>query len=104
MEVKCNLPYPEIRVEGKNIEYAKLLMEIYAGKISEDTAIHLYIFEHLSLEKKYEYYAKILVQIAIVEMKHLNILGELIKLLGIEPEFMSYDNKIIYLFLGIVDM
>lgn len=93
MEVKCNLPYPDIMVESQSIEYAKILMDSYSGKTSEDTVVHLYIFEHLSLDRKYEYYSKIFEKIAIVEMKHLSMLGKTIRLLGVEPVFMNYDNN-----------
>lgn len=94
MNIKLDIPYPEIMVEAPSIEYAKILMKSYAGSISEDTAVHLYMFEHLSLDKKYEYYSKIFKQIAVVEMKHLDMLGKTIRLLGVEPVFASYnDNK-----------
>lgn len=93
--MKCyvDLPYPEIRVEKENIEYAKILLNSYAGKISEDSAAHLYIFQHIVLEDKYKQYSDILKGIGIVEMHHLELLGETIRKLGIEPVFMSYDKN-----------
>lgn len=95
MFVKCyvDLPYPEIKVEKPNIEYAKILLNSYAGKISEDSAAHLYIFQHIILEDKYKKYSSILKKIGIVEMHHLEMLGETIRKLGIEPVFMSYDKN-----------
>lgn len=98
--MKCyvDLPYPEVKVEKSNIEYAKILLDSYAGKISEDSAAHLYIFQHIVLEDKYKEYSDILKKIGIVEMHHLELLGETIRKLGIEPVFMSYDkskNKLI---------
>ena len=78
MEYKVNKPYPEIRVEQPNLEYAKLLLEDYAGTISEDPAVHLYLYQHL------------------VEMQHLEILGKLIKLLGLDPAFVSFkDDRLV---------
>lgn len=92
MKFKVDLPYPDPKVEKCNIEYAKILMNSYAGEVSEDSAIHLYIFQHIVLKNKYKEYSLILEKIAIVEMKHLELLGETIRLLGIEPIFMSYDK------------
>ena len=45
MEFQANIPYPEIKVERKNVEYAKMLSYAYAGIVSEDTAIHLYMYQ-----------------------------------------------------------
>ena len=43
---KSNLPYPDIKVEKENIEYAKLLMYPYASMISEDTYINELLYLH----------------------------------------------------------
>jgi bacterioferritin len=91
LKYKVDLPYPEVKVEKPNIEYAKILSNDYAGKVSEETAINLYSFQHFALDD--EYYTKILKNISIVEMKHLELLGETIKLLGLEPVFMSYNKE-----------
>ena len=92
MKYYVDIPYPKIQVERPNIEYAKILSNIYAGEVSEESCIGLYIFEHISLFNTYLEYAEALKKIAIVEMHHLEILGELIDLLGMKPAFMSYDN------------
>lgn len=88
MEYKSDLPYPEIKVERKNIEYAKMLTNVYVGNVSEDTAIHLYMYESIVLDNEY---SNILEQISIVEMKHLEILAKLIKLLGLDPIYKTYE-------------
>lgn len=87
------MPYPEVKVEEPNLEYAKILSNIYAGEISEETSINLYIFEHMALPDEYKEYANILRSIAIVEMHHLATLGELIKQLGMKPVYMSYNES-----------
>ena len=92
MKYYVDIPYPKIQIERPNIEYAKLLSNVYAGEISEESCISLYIFEHISLSNIYQEYAEVLKKIAIVEMHHLEMLGELINLLGMEPVFMSYDK------------
>ena len=54
MYYKSNLPYPDIKVEKENIEYARLLSYPYAGLVSEDTATHLYMYQSFILDKKIE--------------------------------------------------
>ena len=85
---KSNLPYPDIKVEKENIEYAKLLMYPYASMISEDTATHLYMYQSFILDDNI---CKILENIAIVEMNHLEMLAKTINLLGLKPEYKSND-------------
>ncbi len=90
MQVKVDIPYPEVKVSSKNIKLAKEILSSYAGPISEDTAIHNYIFQYLILEN--DEIKNILKEIAIVEMHHLEILGELVKKLGLTPLYLSVNN------------
>lgn len=85
---KSNLPYPGIKVEKENIEYAKLLMYPYASMVSEDTATHLYMYQSFILDNNI---GRILENIAIVEMHHLEMLAKTINLLGLKPEYKSND-------------
>jgi bacterioferritin len=86
---KVDLPYPEAKVEQKNIYYANLLLQDYAGAVSEFTAVSLYIYQHFVSDDKYKSYAKIIGQISIVEMKHLELIAKTIKLLGVKPVFVN---------------
>ena len=88
MYYKSNLPYPDIKVEKENIEYAKLLSYPYAGLVSEDTATHLYMYQSFILDDEV---GNILEKIAIVEMKHLELLAKTINLLGLKPEYKVND-------------
>lgn len=92
MEYRVNKPYPEIMVERPNLNYAKILLEDYAGSISEDTAVHLYLYQHLVSDDIWQYYSKIIENISIVEMHHLEILGKLIKQLGLDPAYVSFKE------------
>lgn len=83
--------YPEPKVECKNMNYANILLKDYAGVVSELTAVNLYIFQHIASDGKYKDYSKLIKGISIVEMKHLHLLGETIKLLGVKP---AYTNSI----------
>lgn len=93
MEYQINKPYPNPAVERPNIEYAKILSQTYAGNISEETAIHLYFFQAMILKEKYPDISFMLKKIAIVEMHHLALLGETIKLLGLTPKYEAYQNN-----------
>lgn len=91
MNYQSNLPYPTPRVEKQNLEYARMLSQNYAGDVSEDTAVHLYIYQSIVLSEENSQIANILEKISIVEMKHLDLLGKTIKLLGLTPKFVTYS-------------
>ena len=97
LECRVDKPYPEVRVERKNIEYAKLLLDDYASEVGEDRAIHQYVYQKFDKFKDNPLFSKTLSQIAMVEMKHLELLGETIKLLGVNPEFRFVDKNTNYL-------
>lgn len=83
---KVNEPYPEPKAEAKNERYAMLLLDAYAdGGKSEMTAISQYIHHHLTIQDKD--IANIELCIALIEMKHLQLLGDLIKALGGSPKY-----------------
>lgn len=92
MIYKGNKPYPTVRVEKPNHHYASLLLEDYAGTVSEDTAIHLYLFQFLIANNEIQEYANAMKKIAEVEMHHLRLLGETIKLLGLNPAYGTVSN------------
>lgn len=83
---------PEIKVEGPNIEYAKILLQDYAGTISEDTAVHLYMYQNFLQSGKWDKFAEEIERIAIVEMHHLKWLGETILKLGLNPIFATINS------------
>lgn len=90
--MKCinNLPYPEIKVERPNIDYAYLLLQDYAGSVSETTAILTYSYQHfLDIN---ENFSQVIKTIAITEMRHLDILGELICKLGFNPVYKTLQS------------
>lgn len=84
-----NLPYPEPIIEMQNTQYANILLKDYAGAVSEFTAVSLYVYQHFVSEGRYKDYAELIGGIAVVEMKHLELLGEHIKLEGIKPMFID---------------
>ncbi|MCL2107233.1 MAG: manganese catalase family protein [Oscillospiraceae bacterium] len=76
-------PYP--KVTGPNDPAsAAMLKEDYAGAHGELTGILQYTFQHVSGDSD-ESFANALLRIAIVEMKHLELLGKAITALGGVP-------------------
>ncbi|EOR27267.1 CotJC protein [Clostridium sartagoforme AAU1] len=90
------LPYPKIKVYDKNSIYADLIKKSYAGEVSELTAITQYTYHQLITS---DYIKNTLKGIAIVEMHHLEILGELLIALGENPTFLL--RKKIKTFIGV---
>lgn len=76
----------------KNIKYANMLYDNFAGEEGELTAVMQYIYEHIEL-KRYDNFSKILLNIAIEEMHHLDLLGDLIKKLGGIPYYINKENS-----------
>ena len=91
MKVKLNLPYPEIKVEKENLYYAELLSQDYAGMVSETSASLLYSYQHFNTFDSNEEFTKIIEEVSIVEMMHLEMLGKTIKLLGKPPIYKTCE-------------
>lgn len=85
MLYRSNKPYPKVEVEALNPAYAAILLEDYGGIASEDTAIHLYLYQSLVAEADVSEYKDIMLHISEVEMIHLRLLGEAITKLGYLP-------------------
>lgn len=93
---EVNMPYPPIEVEARNLNYANLLMNDYAGRNSELMAITQYSYQYIITDERYKELSRSLECIAIVEMRHLQMLGKLILLLGGEPVYRSGGNNAEY--------
>lgn len=89
MKFHVDIPYPKIRVMRKNPAYGKLIMHVYAGEVSEQTAIHLYLYQSILVEDDNLEIANILKEISKVEMHHFQILATLIKKLGVYPMYLD---------------
>jgi bacterioferritin len=87
-----NIAYPEIKVSCPNKGYALLLRDDYAGLVSEMTAINQYLYHYFDNKFCNKEMAETLEKIAIVEMQHLEILAELIVLLGEKPVYFSQNT------------
>ena len=73
--------------------FGNLVYESYAGSKSELTTILTYVYQFLT-KWKFEDIVMFLKMIAMQEMKHLELLGEILVKLGLEPYYMnSYGNR-----------
>ncbi|MEF9934475.1 MAG: ferritin family protein [Clostridium sp.] len=89
---KVNLPYPEVKVKAKNPTYAKIMLQNYAGMVSEMSAICQYINHEQRIFKEYPEISDTLKHIAMVEMHHLQMIGLLSHELGADLKFW-YEKK-----------
>ena len=91
--IMVDLPYPPLRVKGKNCDYAQLLKVDYCGAVSEMSAITQYINNENRLFLERCSMAKTLLGIAMAEMMHLQKLGEMIYLLGGVVDFAARQRS-----------
>lgn len=90
--IRVDLPYPPIRVRGKNPKYADLLMVDYCGSVSELSAILQYINNENRMSDEHCSLIRTILGIVMAEMMHLQKLGELIHLLGGTVCFETKQN------------
>lgn len=89
---KSDMPMPPIKVERENLEYANLLLDAYASSAdSEIQAISQYIYHSKTINNKT--IANALMCTALIEMSHLDALGELITLLGSKPFYYNSNEN-----------
>ena len=91
-EYHSDMPFPEIKVSGKNAYYASLLATDYAGFVSELTSVNQYFYHHIVSENIDKEISVMLENIAVVEMYHLEVLARLIFLLGEKPKYFAQDD------------
>ncbi len=78
-------PYPEVKILNPNLNYAEILMDDYAGIVSEFTAISQYLYHHFLFKQINKELGELLENVAITEMLHMEILADIIKKLGGDP-------------------
>ncbi|MDR3562195.1 MAG: manganese catalase family protein [Negativicutes bacterium] len=85
--------YPVPRVAEENRYYAMLLLEDYAGAAGELTAVTQYMYHSICLNNDNCEVAALSRQIAIAEMRHVELLGKTIELLGVPPTFRCVHHN-----------
>ncbi len=92
IQVSARNPYPPIAAENPNRRLVIPLSYDLASRQSEMTAIYTYTYDSFVLKAKYPELSELVLRIAEVEMHHLQILGQLITLLGGDPRCASIGN------------
>lgn len=92
MDKNSKIPYPKIPDLYSNLRYAKMLQNSFAGEYGEFTAINQYIYQHINLSDKKEL-SIILKRIAIEEMRHLDIVGKIIRKLNGNIHYIDNNDR-----------
>ncbi len=89
--IKIDLPYPSLNGITTDLKTASMLSPVYAGGHGELTATLQYIYHYFNFIKEFdEKTAETLMGIAIAEMEHIEILGNLLVKLGVDPVFTHF--------------
>lgn len=92
LESMRDIPYPELDCINANNKFISMLFNTYAGMSGELTAILQYTYESIMFNN--EEISKIMKKISIMEMKHLSILGNMLKKLGRPPVYQSGNGTL----------
>lgn len=87
-----SVPYPKIEHLKQDYKFGRMLYNSFSGSASELTTVLQYINENISNETSPEL-KNVLMKIAIQEMHHLKILGDILVKLGFIPYYMSSRNN-----------
>lgn len=85
----ASAPYPSVEDIQPNIHDLHLILNDYAGLISELSAVTQYVYHQLNAKEDGFYQlGQVLLSIAKVEMRHLDLLGSTLCKLGGSPQFI----------------
>lgn len=88
----AGLPYPTIRVR-KDPEQANILLDLYAGAISEFTAVNSFRYQFLEAEPENPDFSRLLECVTLNEEFHVRTLARLIDRLGGDPKYYNSDKE-----------
>lgn len=84
-----DLPFPDLTGLSVDCKNARIIMPAYADAESEMTAVLQYIYQSIHFDVAgNSAYATALEEIAIAEMKHLDLLGEALLRMGVNPVYV----------------
>lgn len=86
-------PYPPCMVEHQNSNYARQIMQAFASDKSETTAVHQYLYQSWILMHTAPDLSDLIQRISKVEMHHMQLLGQLIFLLGGNPRCCAFQQN-----------
>lgn len=88
----AGLPYPPLKVSGINRHDAKVLLDLYAGHISEFTADNSFRYQFLVTEKSNPVFSRILHCVQANEEFHVRNIARLVKMLGGNPKYVNSNG------------
>lgn len=92
----CDIPYPPTDNLTTDIKSGQIISFAYSTLKGELTAILQYIYHSFHMTNFNKADSDILVCIALAEMKHLDILGESMLRLGVNPRYVQYPGSKVY--------
>ena len=96
-EFDLPIPYPDGRPSEQNRARAALLEPLYAGRNGEMTSVAQYCYQYLITFETYPELAEMLEAIAVCDMRHMEMLGEIIASLGGDPLLRAADHRMRFL-------
>lgn len=87
----AGLPYPKIKVR-RDPRQARILLDLYAGAISEFTAVNSFRYQFLEAEPENPEFSRLLKCVTLNEEFHVRTLARLIDRLGGDPKYYN-SNK-----------
>jgi len=87
-----HIPYPKIKVEEQNPEYAKEILSNISGENSKMSSVCMYFYNHLVTESNPELSGKFR-QIGLTEMRHLELFSNIAFQLGADPRLWELRGK-----------
>lgn len=92
-EVHLQLPYPPTAVQQPNPAYARMMLDNMGGDVSEMSAVSLYLYNHLMTYQIPEL-DRTFYQVALVEMRHMEIFGTMARDLGADPRLWTQTGDV----------
>lgn len=86
-------PYPAVQVWGPDARYARAMLSNIGSCNSEMSAVCLYFYNSIITRNTFSQVAECFQQISVVEMRHMDMFGQLAWLLGADPRPWSYGRK-----------
>lgn len=87
-----DLPYPPVRAENCQQEYAYAMLSNIGSSNSEMSAVSLYFYNSVILQAEEADFARCFHEISIVEMHHLDIFSTLAFQMGMDPRLWGSEN------------
>lgn len=89
---QSDMPFPPVKVEKQNCDYARMLFEAYASsQDSEIQAVTQYLYHSKTIKNKKV--SNAIMCISLVEMHHLDVLSELVTMLGAKPIYYNSNEN-----------